>query len=140
MPRTTEADVQSLARIDADEDLTPYIETANILVTDNCTGLDPDGVEYNDETRLELIERWLSAHCWHMQELRASSEKVTVVAQSLQNKIDLGFDHTQYGQLAMRLDRSGQLAILNEAVKKGKSRRVGVTYLGTDPDDQPAAD
>ena len=130
MARTTATLVGGIIEVDTDITLTPFIDVANELVTECCTSGD------HSTTRLELIERWLSAHFYTVRDMRAESEKAGSVSQKLQSKVDLGFDTSHYGQMAMRLDTEGNLAALNEQIKKGKRTTVGVTWLGTaDPTD-----
>ena len=136
MARTTAALVGGICECDSDSTkasyvaLAPFISIANELVTECCTS------GSHTELRLELIERWLSAHFYHHRDMKAQMEKAGSVSQNLQSKVDLGFDNTHYGQAAMRLDTEGGLAALNERIKKGKRATVSVTWLGTaDPTD-----
>ena len=136
MARTTSVLVAGIIEWDSDTTksshipLAPFISIANELVTECCG----DG-DYT-ATRLELIERWLSAHFYHHRDMKPEQEKAGSVSQKLQSKVDLGFDNTHYGQAAMRLDTEGGLAVLNERIKKGKRATVSVTWLGTaDPTD-----
>jgi len=136
MARTTPTLVGGIIEWDSDSTkasyiaLTPFIDAANELVTECC------GSNDYTITRLELIERWLSAHFFTVRDPRAESEKAGSVSEKFQSKVDLGFDTSHYGQMAMRLDTEGGLAALNEQIKKGKKVTVGVTWLGTaDPTD-----
>jgi len=136
MARTTSALVGGIIEWDSDDskstyiDMAPFIAVANALVTECCSADD------YTTTRLELIERWLSAHCYTIRDMRAESEKAGSVSEKFQSKVDLGFDTSHYGQMAMRLDTEGGLAALNERIKKGKKVTVSVSWLGTeDPTD-----
>lgn len=120
--RTTEEAV--LALIDTEETLTPFIETASLLVDDNCTDSD-----YSD-AKLELIERWLAAHFCAIKDTRAASEKAGSVGQSFQHKVDLNLAVTMYGQQAMLIDNAGNLAALNKQATDGVPKRAGITWLG----------
>jgi hypothetical protein len=132
MVRTTDALVGGVIEVDASITLTPFINVANELVTECCTGL---ATEYTD-ARLILIETWLAAHFYSVRDMRAVVEKAGPVSEHFQSKVDLGFDTSHYGQMAMRLDTQGGLTDLNEKTKKGISHGVGVTWLGTeDPTD-----
>lgn len=133
MPRTTRAQVAGIIELDpeiitSDADLLPFIELANELVTECCTGTKGPAVEYT-ETRLELIERCLTAHLYTARDPRVESERAGSVGSKFQSKVDLGFDGSQYGQAAMRMDSNGGLASLNENAKKGKTK-VGMHWLG----------
>jgi len=136
MARTTPTLIGGIIEWDSDESkvtfisMTPFIDVANELVTECC------GSSGYTAMRLELIERWLSAHFYTVRDPRVESEKAGPVSEKFQSKVGLGFDTSHYGQMAMRLDTEGGLAALNEQVKKGKKVTVGVTWLGTaDPTD-----
>ena len=129
--RTTSAAVALIIDVDDDISLTSFIEVANALVTECCSTDDYDA------TRLELIERWLSAHVYTIREMRTESEKAGSVSEKKQSRVDLGFDSSHYGQMAMRLDTKGGLAALNAQIKKGTGQTVQMTWLG-DNDYNPA--
>ena len=124
--RTTSVAVGLIIEVDASISLTSFIEAANALVMEVCSTDDYDA------TRLELIERWLSAHFYAIREARPTNERAGSVGASYQSKVDLGFDVTHYGQMAMRLDTAGGLAALNAEAKKGGSRTATVTWAGKD--------
>jgi hypothetical protein len=130
MPRTTSVAVEAIIEVDEEIPLTPFIETASALVEEICT---PAGY---DAARLELIERWLSAHFYAVRESRRDFEGAGTVQQSLQSKVDLGFDVTHYGQMAMRLDTKGGLARLNEMIKSGKGHMPAAWWLGVPRDEE----
>ncbi len=130
MARTTASAVEGIIEIDAKISLTPFIELANALVTQCCTG-DSVEITYTDAI-LELIERWLSAHIYTNRDPRAISEKAGPVSERTQSKVDLGFDTSHYGQTAMRIDYQGGLSALNEQIKSGGVSTVGATWLGTE--------
>jgi len=124
--RTTPTLVEGIIEVDAAIDLDPFITIANQLVTELCTDSGYTAV------RLELIERWLSAHFYTNRDMRAFQEKAGPVSETMQSRVDLGFDTSHYGQTAMRMDTDGNLAKLNEDIKKGKSPSVSVLWLGTE--------
>jgi hypothetical protein len=137
MPRTTDAAVRKLIELDASFDTEPFIESANALVTEVCeTAEDDDGNAVYDAARLELIERWLAAHYCAQRDPRATQESIGrgAISATYQSKVDLGFDNTHYGQMAMRLDTEGGLAKLNEQTKKGGKVRISITSLSSDVD------
>lgn len=125
MSRTTSSAVEAIIDIVTGKDLAPFIEAANDIVTDCCASV----ADY-DATKLELIERWLSAHFYAIYEPRFKMERAGSVSSENQTKVDLGFDVTHYGQMAMRIDTAGGLAALNERIKNGKSNVVSITWLG----------
>lgn len=136
MARTTRAQVEGIIEVDAtiipnDDAMAPFIAVANELVTEACVTNGPSTAYTND--RLELIERWLTAHLYTHRDPRAVTEKAGSVGAGYQSKVGLGFDTSHYGQTAMRLDTNGGLAKLNEDTKKGKPR-VSVYWPGTLPD------
>jgi len=128
--RTTSAEVAAIIEVDVSISLTPFIEVANELVTECCTS------GSHTALRLAQIEKWLAAWAYCIRDMRAFGERAGSVSQNLQSKVDLGFDNSHYGQMAMRLDTEGGLAALNERIKKGKRATASVTWLGTaDPTD-----
>ena len=125
--RTTSVAVGLIIEVDSTISLTSFIEVANALVTEKCGDVD----DY-DATRLELIERWLSAHFYTVRDMRAEREEAGSVSEKKQSRVDLGFDTSHYGQMAMRIDTNGGLAALNEQIKKGKTGSLTATWLGTE--------
>jgi len=123
--RTTALAVGGIIEVDVAISLDPFIETASALVDDIAVE------SGHGATRLELIERWLAAHFYAIRDPRTTQEKAGTVGASYESKVDLGLNLTRYGQQAMALDSSGLL----EGFSKGK-RRVGVTWLGTEPTSQ----
>lgn len=148
--RTTLVLVQALVEVDSTFDLTQFIDTANELVTEICdpyylattvpVGVTPAAaptgyVPYTSH-RLELIERWLSAHFYTVEDPRSSHDHVGPLSQSYQGKIDLALNSSLYGQNAMRLDTKGGLARMNNLMTKTSgicNIPGGVFHLGTDP-------
>ena len=125
MARTTEALVKGIIEVDDAISLIPFIDIANELVTECCGAAD------YSVTRLKLIETWLAAHCYTIRDMRAESEKAADTSEKKQSKVDLGFDTSHYGQMAMRLDTAGGLAALNKKSKEGGKVTVGIGWLGT---------
>ena len=123
--RTTSALIGAIIEVDDDIGLTPFIDIANELVTECC------GDAGYGESRLKLIETWLAAHCYTIRDMRAESERAADTAEKKQSKVDLGFDTSHYGQMAMRLDTEGGLAALNKKSKEGGKVTVGITWCGT---------
>ena len=124
--RTTAGAVELIIEVDVTILLTSFIEAANNIVTQQCVHVD-----FTAAT-LELIERWLSAHFYTVRDMRAFQEQAGSVRQELQSAVNLGFDTSHYGQMAMRLDWSGALGALNEQIKKGVGGSPGITWLGTE--------
>lgn len=127
--RTTAALVRGVLGMEpGDEEavLTPYIETANSVVTDKC--VDTDTYTYT-AAKLELIERWLSAHFYTVFSGQTTVEQVASLRQQYAFKIDLYLNNTKYGQVALSLDTNGALAAYQQELLNGK-RRCNVTWLG----------
>ena len=136
--RVTPAEVAQIyvydtAIIDAEANV--FITAANLLVNIvNTTG----GI--TAAATLKEIERWLSAHFICIRDPQASSEKAGSVGQSLQNKVDLHFNQTRYGQMALLLDTSGTLAAL-QAQAEGKGvLTASLTSLGPVSDEDADID
>ena len=106
MARVTEADV--LAIIDTGRtDLTPFIAVATLLVDqldDTCL----------DDDMLKEIERWLTAHFVNVSEGGAVQRDKIGDAETWFSITFLGegLKQTRYGQQAILMDCSGQLAKL----------------------------
>lgn len=121
----TSADVEEIIEVDSTISLTPFMNAAIALVTECCSTDD------YDDTRLNMISIWLSAHFYAIRDSRTVYEGVGGgVNEKYQSKVDLGFDVTHYGQMAMRLDTAGGLAKLNQQMKKGGALTAGITWVG----------
>jgi hypothetical protein len=133
MPRTTAQLVAGIIEVDPSIPVAPFIEVASELVTEVCEPQEkPDGTPWYTATRLELIERWLTAHFYAIRDPRTTQETAGSVAASYQSRVDLGLDVTHYGQQAKRLDTAGGLAQLDEEMKEGSPKlNVGIAWLGT---------
>jgi len=130
MARTTADQVEAIIDIDSGISLAPFIEVANSLVTEVCAGQsDTNDTEYTD-ARLELIERWLSAHFYHIRDTRYDKEVVGDGEGRRRSVSDLGFNLTHYGQMALRLDTNGGLAALEEDIAESKPTTVSLTWVG----------
>lgn len=128
MARVTQEEVAGIIKVNLTKipDLTPFIDAANLLVTDECAGS-----SYSD-ARLKQIELWLSAHFYAVRDPRRSSEAASGVSQSLQSSVSLGFNVTHYGQQAMLLDTVGNLSRLQGQLDRGRGRiTAGVIWAGT---------
>lgn len=120
------------------DDLSLYIETAELLVADQCLASG-----YLD-VKLELIHLWLSAHAYDTYRPRVAQEGIATGPRQMFEfvKTDLGLNNTKFGQWAMRLDTAGNLAALENSMKKvtkplnPASETLGVGWLGTAWGDQ----
>lgn len=128
--RTTSAAVTGILEESPSLTLTPFIETASYLVDKCCaTATNTDGTDYYTATDLELIERWLSAHFYHIAATRANRERAGSVSEEKRSKVEVRLEVTHYGQQALLLDVAGGLAALNEQGRIAIS--TGVHWLGT---------
>ena len=131
MARTNNALVEGIIEVDSAISLTPFIGAANSIVTQCCTDLDDD---YSEDD-LQQIETWLSAHFYTVRDMRAERERAGTVEEKFQSKVDLGFNTSHYGQMAMRLDFHGGLAALNKKILKGNFKTPSISYLGKERDE-----
>jgi hypothetical protein len=90
------------------EQITPFLESANVVVTGKCTD-----ASYSAEV-LELIERWLAAHLASSAKSRQiSGKKVGEASWEYAGKTGTVLDSTSYGQQVKLLDYKGTLADLS---------------------------
>lgn len=122
--RTNHANVANIIDVDEEDDVSPFIESANMLVTDVCTNSG-----YSD-AKLELIERWLSAHFYAIMRPRAFLEQADVIREQIESKVGLGLDVTRYGQQAKLLDTAGNLAALDNTNDVVLSTKRTLLWLG----------
>lgn len=122
MSRVTETEVkQILDESFKDWDLTPFITTANLLIT--------KVFEDDDDTSDDLLkqmELWLSAHYACLRAPRAAEEVIGGDARASEKKqgtTGMGFQSTLYGQAALDLDTTGKLASAGR-------RKASVEHIG----------
>lgn len=130
MARTTTEQVEEIIEVDDTiTSLAPFIAMANELVTEVCAPLG-----YSDE-RLELIERWLSAHFYCSRDPRISYEVAGPTAATYQYKVGLFLANTSYGQMALSMDTRGGLAKLSKQMEEGKGKvTASISWLGSNCD------
>ncbi len=126
MVRTTASLVEGIIEVDSDITLTPFITIANLMVTECCTDL---AVDYTAAHLIE-IETWLAAHFYTVRDMRAERERAGTVEEKKQSRVDLGFNSSHYGQMAMRIDFHGGLASLNQQTLNGIVKTVGINFIG----------
>lgn len=134
MARTTAALVKGVLLRDYDTannpDLTPFIDTASSVIDKVVTCAANRGVSLS-AADLELMERWLAAHCYAMSD-KPYAEKTTMKAKGVfDGRTGMYLEGTRYGQTATSLDSSGCLA----AIASGRKRVTG-TWLGYPPSQQ----
>lgn len=103
--RVTDPEVRAIIPSTSFDDLTPFIDSANVLV--NRVAASPCGSGLSDTT-LKEIEKWLSAHFASVSDpaLSIVSESVkgssTTISRGNSSSMD-GIMGTQYGQMANSL-------------------------------------
>lgn len=128
MPIRTDPElVRKVLDGDEEDDYSPYILTASSIVDDIC--VDTSTYTYTDEKK-ELIERWLAAHFFTVQEGQVTVEQVASLREQYAFKIDLYLLNTKYGQVAIAIDTAGNLARYQAILAAGGPRPVGMTWLG----------
>lgn len=127
--RTTDTAVQGIVEQDTSIPLTPFIETASLMVDDVAVA----SPAYT-AARLELIERWLAAHFYKIRDQMVQNEQAKGVGQTFQYTLGLNLHVTTYGQQAMMLDPDGNLAALSKRMEKGIAK-PGANWLGTGDSD-----
>ena len=111
MARVTQEEVKAIFPCPASADLTPFIDSAHIVVENTL------GDEGLSEDLLKEIERWLSAHFASARYSVNSKEKVGDVDVTKQGKWGMGLDSTDYGQKVKLLDPTGLLDELDDNKK-----------------------
>ena len=86
--------------------LSAFVNSAHYLIQANLlsSGLSSDV--------LTEIHKYLAAHFASLRDQRIESERVADVSMKYQGKTDMGLNATLYGQTALMLDTSGNLANL----------------------------
>lgn len=137
MARTTNLAVQKLllpgGDYDGKSDLSPFVETANALVTRVDACATRKGVTLS-ATELELVERWLAAHCYQQSDKGYQSRSTKGKSGSFHGQWGKNLENTNYGQMALSLDPSGCLAAL------AQRQRAGGYWLGKAPSEQTPYD
>lgn len=105
MARVIASDVTAI--LDTTIDLTAFIITANLIVTEE---LDGEGLS---DARLKEIERYLVAHLACLKDPREETESFGDASSRYQGKTGMGLDATIYGQQVKILDSTGKLSRLN---------------------------
>lgn len=135
MPRTTADLVKAILLDDygprLDEtlpSLTGFIETASSMVDDLVTCAADIPLVLSD-AKLELIERWLAAHCYKQSDKDLTSKSTEGASGSFAGRTGMRLESTLYGQTAMTLDTSGCLV----SISSGETAEnvAGGFWIGT---------
>jgi hypothetical protein len=110
-------------------DLTPFIQAADMLITELCANANPPTGYSNDQ--LCIIETWLAAHFLAVRDPRYQSERMGNASASYQSMVGLNLGLTPYGQQAQFLDFKGGLAWIDKHISQGKRAVPSVTWVGS---------
>lgn len=125
--RTTEAAVEKILGLnyDGSTDLDPFILTA-VAVTDWLVSEDSQSVITT--ALAERIEAYLAAHYYGHHDQFKASEAIGRASANYQGQYGKFLESTRYGQTALQLDVSGNLAGMGTTIK--------ISWLGLPPSDQ----
>lgn len=129
MARTTDEKVREIIDTDPALSLNPFISTANSLVT-WLTSKDSSGLLSSDT--LTLIETWLAAHFYAHRDQLYQSKSTGGASGSFQGQTQMVLNSTTYGQTAMLLDVTNNLAALNQASLNGNRKNASLFWLGSE--------
>lgn len=143
MSRTNSTAVQEVLGRDYDASpevgdppsLTPYIDTAASIVDDLVDYCDDNEITEPSAAKLELIERWLSAHSYCLSDKAFTSKSTAGASASFNGQTGKGLTATLYGQQAVALDPTGYLQSLAAEAETNGSRRAGMFWGGTSAPD-----
>lgn len=134
MARTTAELVEGIIKVKSTIDLTPFIDFANELTNDHCLESD------YTTAKLLKIETLLAAHFYTVRDPRKVIQQVDTIRDEYETKINYGLSLSKYGQMAMLLDKEGNLAAFNNSLFNQKpvsnlgGGAAGITWLGSPPD------
>jgi len=132
--RTTPEEVGEIIELAPNSEIkiAAFIEAASGLV-DHVELKDTDNVL--STTVLATIERWLAAHFYAHRDQQFSQESKGKTSGTYQGKTGMGLSSTQWGQAAMTLDLTGELAKLDQQSDEGK-KKASMVWLGKNPTSQ----
>jgi hypothetical protein len=115
---------------DGSTPLTPFIQAASAVV-DDVSVLASQKSYTQSAVKLELVERWLAAHLYCVQDPTYMSKNTADSSASFARKLGEGnFETTPYGQTAVAMDLSGSLSAI------GRRQFANATWLGKPPSQQ----
>lgn len=138
MARTNAAAVQAIlggtatnSNWDGTTSLTPFIDTASAMVdrVETCAIADEADLT---AAELELVERWLAAHCYQQFDKGYTSRSTISSSGSFEGQTGMYLESTRYGQMAMSVDPSGCLRAQNA----GGRTVASAVWLGKPPSAQ----
>ena len=105
MARTTDIEVKKIISLNKVTDTTPFIDTANLLVTKHLgnSGLSDD--------ELTQIEKYLTAHLLtlHNDERQLKTQKLGDATDTYAGNFGKGLEFSQFGQMVLMLDSTGTM-------------------------------
>lgn len=110
--------------------LEPFIDSASSIV-DWLESVDVDSEL--SATKLELIERWIAAHCYALTDQVPQTESKGKASATYQGQTGMALNATRYGQMALTLDITGRLAKLGKEHNRAKITWLGVAHPSTYP-------
>ena len=112
MARTNDTDVQKIISLNVLTDTTPFITTANLLVTQHL------GTSTISAAILTEIEKYLAAHlvALHPDERQVTEQKIGDATDKYGGTLGEMLNFTQFGQTVKMLDYTGILAGVGGAV------------------------
>lgn len=112
-------------------DLTPFIEAASSVVDDVSACAIAKGKALTS-AKLELIERWLSAHFYVMND-PTFRERANLTSKAVfDGSTGMYLEASRFGQMAVTLDSSGCLS----AIASGTRKKASAGWLGLPPSEQ----
>lgn len=123
MARIDPVHLAQITEVVEGDNVLQFIEAANVLVTKHLVASAPG------DAVLKNVELWLSAHFYAMYRRRLESGSAGDTSEKYEGKTDMYFEATTYGQQALALDTTGELAKLQNTLKTGAKRSV-FTWLG----------
>lgn len=137
--RTTEVAVKEILGVQYDSlrqpSIYPYMEAAAVLIDRMIECATEEGVTHS-AAELEIIERWLAAHFYGQMDQMYSSKSTDGASASFQGQWAKYLDNTRYGQMAMKLDKSGCLETAGADTGQTGRRVAGGFWLGKVPSEQ----
>jgi hypothetical protein len=128
-PLVTPAMVIQIVDVDPNVNLTPFITLADQLVQNQLVPIYGTNTPQALAT-LTLIEQLLAAHYYTVMRPRNISEMAEGVGQVFESKVHFGLQLSKYGQQALVMDGSGQLARINYANSNEGIPRTRIMWFG----------
>jgi len=104
-----------------DDEVLPFIKTANLLVDEHLIV-----TPAITEALLKEVETYLAAHFVTLWDPRVAKEAGGSVSFTYEGKTGEGLASSKYGQMALTLDPTGNLAALDKEDRIGWIHRVGM--------------